>query len=46
MPTYQNALPSISLFSGDVGFSFNKRDKRHPAAAKYPQPSRIFKDFS
>lgn len=23
MPTYQNALPPISLFSGDVGFSFN-----------------------
>lgn len=23
MPTYQNALPPISLSSGDVGFSFN-----------------------
>ena len=23
MPTYQNAQPPISLFSGDVGFSFN-----------------------
>ena len=23
MPTYQNALPPTSLFSGDVGFSFN-----------------------
>ena len=23
MPTYQNALPPISLFSGDIGFSFN-----------------------
>lgn len=23
MPTYQNVLPPISLFSGDVGFSFN-----------------------
>jgi len=23
MPVYQNALPPISLFSGDVGFSFN-----------------------
>ena len=23
MPTYQNATPPLSLFSGDVGFSFN-----------------------
>src|SRR5215468_8789873 len=23
MPAYQNTLPPISLFSGDVGFSFN-----------------------
>ena len=23
MPTYQNVTPPISLFSGDVGFSFN-----------------------
>jgi len=23
MPAYQNALPPISLFSGDIGFSFN-----------------------
>ena len=23
MPVYQNAVPPISLFSGDVGFSFN-----------------------
>src|SRR5229473_4069643 len=23
MPVYQNTLPPISLFSGDVGFSFN-----------------------
>ena len=23
MPAYQNALPPLSLFSGDVGFSFN-----------------------
>lgn len=23
MPAYQNSLPPISLFSGDVGFSFN-----------------------
>jgi hypothetical protein len=23
MPTYQNTTPPISLFSGDVGFSFN-----------------------
>lgn len=23
MPTYQNVVPPVSLFSGDVGFSFN-----------------------
>jgi hypothetical protein len=32
MPTYQNATPPSSLFSGDVGFSFNK-------AARRPRPA-------
>ena len=30
MPTYQNVTPPISLFSGDVGFSFN--NEAFPAA--------------
>src|SRR5712692_7602722 len=30
MPTYQNVTPPISLFSGDVGFSFN--NETFPAA--------------
>jgi hypothetical protein len=31
MPAYQNTLPPISLFSGDVGFSFN--NEAFPGAA-------------
>ncbi len=31
MPVYQNTLPPISLFSGDVGFSFN--NEAFPGAA-------------
>jgi len=31
MPVYQNTLPPISLFSGDVGFSFN--NETFPGAA-------------
>jgi hypothetical protein len=32
MPTYQNVTPPSSVFSGDVGFSFNK-------AARRPRPA-------
>jgi len=31
MPAYQNSLPPISLFSGDIGFSFN--NEAFPAGA-------------
>ncbi|MBS1842418.1 MAG: hypothetical protein JSS69_10170 [Acidobacteria bacterium] len=31
MPAYQNTLPPISLFSGDIGFSFN--NEAFPGAA-------------
>ena len=31
MPVYQNSLPPISLFSGDIGFSFN--NEAFPAGA-------------
>ncbi|HUL16938.1 MAG TPA: hypothetical protein VLV88_13150 [Terriglobales bacterium] len=41
MPTYQNVTPPISLFSGDVGFSFN--DETFPGAntsgAQFALPS-------
>jgi len=40
MPTYQNVTPPSSLFSGDVGFSFNNEafpgwQRRHGNGSTY-----------
>ena len=41
MPTYQNVTPPISLFSGDVGFSFNNETfpAANTAGSKFALPS-------
>jgi hypothetical protein len=41
MPTYQNVTPPISLFSGDVGFSFNNEafPGANTAGSQFAMPS-------
>jgi hypothetical protein len=48
MPAYQNVTPPLSLFSGDVGFSFNneafpgrKERRLNGAACKRPEDTSI-----